>query len=296
MGPEALKLVSVSAESQLFNKYAIEEVPNRNEVLLQPTTTKHALRIEHICATWVEQAQAVERAFANGDTPVVISADHASAGGTIAGIRRANPGKRLGVIWVDAHADLHSPYTTPSGNVHGMPLAASLGFDNTEKQRNEPGYEAKGYWTQMKELGAPGAGFSATDLVFVGVRDTEEQEEFLMEEHDIRNHPVSDVNSMGAASLGQQILDDLKDCDLIYVSFDVDSMDPDAVSYGTGTPVKDGLTPEQATDLLTTLVTDKRVCCFEMVEVNPLLDNKGNEMAETAFGILEKVVETMEKR
>ena len=134
------------------------------------------------------------------------------------------------------------------------------------------------------------------DLVFVGVRDTEQEEEYLMEKYGIVNYEVAEVDEMGMNKIGNEILEHLKDCEIIYVSFDVDSMDPDEVSYGTGTPVPDGITPDQARNLLSVLLASPKVCCFEMVEVNPLLDKKGNKMAVTALGILEKAVEILENR
>jgi arginase len=117
-----------------------------------------------------------------------------------------------------------------------------------------------------------------------------------MDKYNIINYEVEEVDDMGMNRIGHEILDELKECDLIYVSFDVDSMDPDEVSYGTGTPVPDGITPDQAKNLLSVLLADPRVCCFEMVEVNPLLDKKGNKMATTALSILEKAVEILENR
>jgi len=180
--------------------------------------------------------------------------------------------------------------------MHGMPLACSLGIDNMEKQRNRPNEETVDFWERMKNMGGMSPKILPQDLIFVGVRDTEEEEVYLIEKHNIINYEVEEVDEMGMERIGREILVDLKDCDIIYVSFDVDSMDPDEVSYGTGTPVPDGITPDQVNKLLSILLKDPRVVCFEMVEVNPLLDKKGNKMAITALGILEKAVETLENR
>lgn len=296
LGPDAIMLASLNSDSELFNRYPFEQIPDLNDSLFEPTNTPHALRVKQIHTTWAAQSEAVHRNIRMGKTPVVISGDHASAGGTIAGVKMAYPDKRLGVVWIDAHADMHSPYTTPSGNVHGMPLAASLGFDNKDKQRNEPSEETVDFWERMKNMGSTAPKLLPQDLVFVGVRDTEEEEVHLMEKYNISNYEVAEVDEMGMGRIGKDILEELKDCEILYISFDVDSMDPDEVSYGTGTPVPDGITPDQASRLLSILLADPRVCCFEMVEVNPLLDKKGNKMAATALGILEKAVETMENR
>jgi arginase len=296
LGPDAIMLASLNSESELFNRYPFEQIPDLNDCLFEPTSTPNALRIKNMHATWAAQAEAVMRNIKLGKVPVVISGDHASAGGTIAGIKMAYPDMRLGVVWIDAHADMHSPYTTPSGNIHGMPLSCSLGIDNFENQRNHPNEETVDFWERMKAMGGVTPKILPQDLIFVGVRDTEEEEVFLMDKFNISNYEVAEVDEWGMSRIGTEILDELKDCDIIYVSFDVDSMDPDEVSYGTGTPVQDGITPEQATKLLSILLASPKVVCFEMVEVNPLLDKKGNKMAVTALGILEQAVETLENR
>lgn len=296
LGPDAVMLASLNSSSELFNRYPFEQIPDLNDSLFEPTNTPNALRIKQVYTTWAAQAESVSRNLKLGNTPVVISGDHASAGGTIAGIKMMYPNKRLGVVWIDAHGDLHSPYTTPSGNVHGMPLAASLGFDNFENQRNTPTEETVDFWERMKFMGGSSPKILPQDLVFVGVRDTEKEEIYLIENNNITNYEVAEVDDMGMTKIGNEILEDLKECDILYVSFDVDSMDPDEVSYGTGTPVQDGITPDQVNKLLSILLADPRVVCFEMVEINPLLDKKGNKMAVTALGILEKAVETLENR
>jgi len=296
LGPDAIMMASLNVESELFNRYPFEQIPDLNDSLFEPTSTPNALRIKQMLATWTAQSESVLRNMRLGKVPVILSGDHASAGGTIAGIKMAHPEKRLGVVWIDAHADLHTPYTTPSGNIHGMPLGASIATDNLDMQRNSPNEETVDYWERMKNLGGLSPKILPQDLIFVGVRDTEKEEIHLMTQHNIINYEVAEVDDMGMNNIGKEILEELKDCDIIYVSFDVDSMDPDEVSYGTGTPVQDGITPDQAKNLLSVLLADPKVVCFEMVEVNPLLDKKGNKMASTALSILEKAVETLENR
>lgn len=296
LGPDAIMMASLNVESELFNRYPFEQIPDLNDSLFEPTSTPNALRIKQMLATWNAQSESVMRNMRMSKVPVILSGDHASAGGTIAGIKMTHPDKRLGVVWIDAHADLHTPYTTPSGNIHGMPLGASIATDNLDMQRNSPNEETVDYWERMKNLGGLSPKILPQDLIFVGVRDTEKEEIHLMTQHNIINYEVAEVDDMGMNKIGKEILEELKDCDIIYVSFDVDSMDPDEVSYGTGTPVQDGITPDQAKNLLSVLLADPKVVCFEMVEVNPLLDKKGNKMASTALSILEKAVETLENR
>ena len=137
----------------------------------------------------------------NGQFPLVLAADHGSAGGTIAGIKAAYPTKRLGVVWIDAHGDLHTPYTTPSGNMHGMPLSTALGIDNREEQVNELTPEVVDMWEQLKNTGTPEPKIKAEDLVFIGVRDTEPQEDALIERLNITNHKVEEVRRQGAKAI-----------------------------------------------------------------------------------------------
>ncbi|GAB5538901.1 MAG: arginase [Salibacteraceae bacterium] len=291
LGADALKMAAINKQSRFFKDYPIEIVADRNELLMVDNVYPNAIRIDGIHDVYSAQCQSVSNVLINGHFPFVISADHASAGGTIAGLANAFPDKRIGVIWVDAHADLHSPYTTPSGNVHGMPLAYALGEENMERQINTPTDGTLEHWTKMKELGGRVEKIQPSDLVFIGVRDTEEPEEHLMKTLDILNIEVSEVRESGAEASATKAINHLSHCDLIYVSFDVDSMDPDMVSYGTGTPVKNGLLPEEAKEIIHLLVQDSRLACFEVVEVNPLLDNKGNAMAEATLDIIESAAQ-----
>ena len=125
------------------------------------------------------------------------------------------------------------------------------------------------------------------------MRDTEPEEDALMDRLNIKNYTVADVNMEGTKAIANSVLDRLNECDLIYISFDVDSMDPKATSYGTGTPVKNGLTPKQARELLTHLSATPKTVCVEFVEVNPCLDEKLNRMGEVAFELIEGLVTAM---
>ena len=231
-----------------------------------------------------------------GNFPLVIAGDHASASGTIAGIKDAYPNSRLGVVWIDAHADLHTPYTTPSGNMHGMPLAIALCEDNLVCKSNNVDSETVAIWDRLKNIGFSGPKIKSEDLVFIALRDFEAQESALIDQNAISVIPVDEVTNQGTEHIVKQTLSLLQDCDILYVSFDVDSMDPSLTSLGTGTPVKNGLTPIQAKEILDGLCQDERLVCLEFVEINPCLDEKMNKMAEVAFGLLESVASTIENR
>ena len=230
----------------------------------------------------------VSKTLKNNGFPIVLAGDHSTAGGTIAGIKMANPKARIGVIWIDAHADLHSPWTTPSGNLHGMPLAASLGEDNQGNKMNRPDKETVEHWRMLKEVGGISPKINYRDLVFISVRDVEPEETGLIKKHNIKTFSTAEVRRNGVERIARDTLAHLAQCNLIYISFDVDSMDS-SISKGTGTPVRNGITEKEAGSLLVRLVQHEKVCCVEIAEVNPTLD-KENLMAENTFEILTKVV------
>ncbi|HNP95182.1 MAG TPA: arginase, partial [Cyclobacteriaceae bacterium] len=217
-----------------------------------------------------------------------------TAYGTIAGIKKANPKKRLGVIWIDAHADIHTPYTTPSGNMHGMPVAMACDIDNLECKINDPKSETIEYWEQIKNVGIPGAKTNPDDFVYIAVRDLEKPENYLINKYGMGFITTEEVKKMGAAKAAEEALKILEHCELIYVSFDVDSIDS-RFSTGTGTPVPNGLTVDEAKMLNQELAKSPKLCAWEIVEVNPTLDTE-NRMAESAFEIMETTARTIAAR
>lgn len=287
MGADAVRVAALDFGSSFFKRHPSVEVPNENHLLLEPVTNDFAKRIKGVYAFSERLAKQVEsHCKEEGTFPIVLAGDHTSAIGVAAGIKMAYPNKKLGIIWIDAHADIHSPYTTPSGNMHGMPIAAILGEDNKEQQINKPDEETLLYWDKIKNLGGVSPKITYEDIVMIGVRDTERQEEYLLKKHKVRNVSVADVRSRGEERIAVEALNTLDSCDIIYVSFDVDSMDPE-ISKGTGTPVPGGLTEKEAGSLIYYLMRSRKICCLEVVEINPTYD-KENRMAENAFEIVLK--------
>jgi len=195
------------------------------------------------------------------------------------------------VIWIDAHSDLHTPYTTPSGNMHGMPLAASIGEDNQECKVHELDEKTAKQWNELKSIGKIMPKVLAEDVVFISLRDFEKEEKALIEKHGMKVISTSEVRRNGAENVSRKVLRYLSDCTDIYVSFDVDSLDS-AISKGTGTPVSNGLREREAEDLISKFMQNRKICCFEITEVNPTLD-KENLMAEIAFNILQRSVNVL---
>ena len=144
-------------------------------------------------------------------------------------------------------------------------------------------------------MGVKGAKVQPEDLVFISVRDTEPQEDAMIERLNITNHTVSHIRQSGKEEILRKTIEQLNDCDIIYVSFDVDSMDPKETSHGTGTPVDNGLMPSEAIYFMTELAKLDKLVCMEFVEVNPCLDEKINKMAEVTFDVLEATTIELEK-
>lgn len=289
LGPDAIFSAARTKNKLFFGEYPLVNVPTFNEMLDQPVVHPFAKRIEGLVKVYDEVSTIVSDQLKQGKFPFVIAGDHGSAGGTIAGIKKAYPNKRLGVVWIDAHGDLHTPYTTPSGNMHGMPLSTALNEDNLQCQINDIDDTTKALWNEVKNCGFEGQKIQANDLVFIAVRDTEPEEDAIIERLAIKNFTVAEVVEEGAAVIAEKTLQRLADCAIIYVSFDVDSMDPKATSYGTGTPVKNGLMPKQAREILNHLAVSPKTICMEFVEVNPCLDEKMNRMGEVAFELIESI-------
>ncbi|MCB9187988.1 MAG: arginase [Flavobacteriales bacterium] len=296
LGIDAMKIASIKAGSKYFANYNTSIIPTKNDLLYNDIKFDKAKRIDGVVDNYEKTMATVSDVMKNGEYPIVLSGDHSCAGGTIAGIKKAYPDVRLGVVWIDAHADLHSPYTSPSGNIHGMPLATALNADNLDHKIKDLDEELLVQWSKLKNMGDVVPKIDPADLVFVGVRDTEEPEDFFIAKNEIKLISVEQVRRSEVREIAEEVLEYLKECDMIYVSFDVDSMDCDLVSYGTGTPVPNGLTEQEASGLINNLLIDKRVKCFEIVEINPCLDNKQNKMAETAFRILDSATVIIEKR
>ena len=296
LGIGALKVVSQTNQDYFFGKYETERIQSENDLLNYETAFPFARRIDGLVKVYERTAEVVSRTLKSGDFPLILSGDHACAGGTIAGIKMAYPRKRLGVIWIDAHADLHTPYTTPSGNIHGMPLATALGVNNEDFQINEIKDQTLVHWEELKNMGGIKHKVKPEDLVFISVRDTEVPEDKFIQRNNIKNYSVQEVREKTQEVVASEIEKRLEKCDIIYVSFDVDSMDSILVSKGTGTPVENGLTPNEAEFFVSHFASLPKVKSIEFVEINPCLDNKKNFMAETAYGILTSVAKVIENR
>src|SRR5688500_1173529 len=291
LGIDAIKIAAMDFMSNFFIHFPSEKIPVENKLLYEPIESPYAKRIKGIAAMYDRVSKGVSDALKNNFFPIILSGDHSLSGATIAGIKMARPKSKLGVIRFDAHADIHTPYTTHSGNLHGMPLAVSINEDNLECTVHEIDDETAGYWNYLKQIGKIVPKVLPEDIVYVSLRDFEKEEKFLLEKYNIKVITTKEVRNKGAENIVRSIHRYLADCTDIYISFDVDSLDS-SISKGTGTPVSNGLKEREVEDLISKFMQNRKICCFEITEVNPTLD-KENLMAEIAFNILQRSVNVL---
>lgn len=268
MGPGALRYAGLSARLKKLGHTIFDlgniQAPVRDSL---PSGPKNNF-LPAIKAVCEETYLAGQRAVEQGFFPLFLGGDHSIAIGSIGGITHREP---AGVIWVDAHGDFNTPETSPSGNVHGMPLAVLLGFGPAE----------------LVNVGRPGAKLDARDVVLVGVRDLDGQERSRLNESGITVYTMRDIDERGMGAIAREALEKLRHRRRIHLSLDADSLDP-LDSPGVGTPVPGGLTYREAQLLMEILADSQRVASVDIVEINPILDQR-NQTAVTAVELTASV-------
>ncbi|WP_295117364.1 arginase [uncultured Chitinophaga sp.] len=291
LGVDAIKIAALDFMSNFFVHFPSEEIETENKLLFEPIESPFAKRIKGTINMYERVSKSVYETVKANWFPVVLSGDHSTAGATIAGLKLAKPKAKLGVIWIDAHADLHTPYTTPSGNMHGMPIATAIAEDNLDCKVHELDENTTKLWNQLKNIGKIAPKVLPEDIVFISLRDYEKEEEHLIKKYGMKVISTNEVRRKGPEAIARSVFRYLSDCEQIYVSFDVDSLDA-SISRGTGTPVSNGLREREAQDLISKFMQHRKICCFEITEVNPTLDRE-NLMAEIAFDILQRSVNVL---
>ena len=289
LGPQAL--------IRLINKQNIKHISHANNkrIIADDLEENNAhpfnKNIESIYEVQQLAVSAIEQTLSKDLFPFILSGDHSNGCAGISAVKNFYSEKRIGVIWIDAHADLHSPFSTPSGNMHGMPLAAALGINDLIEEANEVDEESIKVWQDLMHLGSKNISPKVlpSDLVFIDLRDFEEDEEILLNNKNITFYTPQNRIDIGIGQILEKTLAQLSHCDLIYVSFDVDSLDPN-ISIGTGTPVPNGMSENEAVYLLKSLINEPKTVAFEITEINPLLDRE-SPMEVVAARILAKIFE-----
>ena len=205
--------------------------------------------------TCEELAEAVGQAVRAGEIPLVLGGDHALAIGTLGGLATAH-GAPGGVIWLDAHADINTPATSPSGNVHGMPLAIALGIADEDR---------------FTSAAWPLPMLSETATVLIGVRSVDEGERRRLRDLGVKVFTMHDIDRYGMHRVVEEAIEIASTAAFLHVSFDMDVVDPDQAP-GVGTPVKGGITYREAHLAMELLAKHGKLASLELVEVNPVLD------------------------
>jgi arginase len=277
MGPSAIRIAGLDQRLQELGHKVVDEgdLAIKNIEVLKVGDLK-ARYLAEITRASRALADKVVRVMRRGHFPLVLGGDHSIAVGTVSGIARwARPlKKRIGILWVDAHSDINTPSTSPSGNIHGMPLAALLGMP-------------------PRELGAIGGRFPKVEpanIALVGIRSVDEGERRHLKRLGVNVYTMPDIDRQGIHAIMKDALANVTaGTDLVHVSFDLDSVDP-SLAPGVGTPVKGGLDYREAHLIMESIAAAGVMTSLEVVEVNPILDDRNTsavfavELIQSAFG------------
>jgi len=279
MGPSAVRAANLNSRLASLG-YEVEDMGNIAVVQPESISQKpdKARYLPEIAASCARLARMVEKATSEGKFPIILGGDHSIAAGSIAGVSRhyRKAKQKLGLIWIDAHADMNTPATSPSGNVHGMPLAATLGMGPKELTH------IAGFSPKVQPANA----------VLIGLRDVDPLESRNVKNSGVLAFTMRDVDELGMrAVMTRAIAAASNSTDGIHLSFDMDSVDPD-FAPGVGTPVPGGLTYREAHLAMEILSDSQLLRSIEIVEVNPILDTANR----TALLAVELIASAMGKR
>jgi arginase len=273
MGPSAIRIAGVAGKLTELGHRVIDDgdvvIKNMEELKVG---NERARYLPEIARASTLIARKVERIIGLGHFPLVLGGDHSIAVGTVSGLAAfaQSQGKKLGLLWVDAHGDINTPETSPSGNIHGMPLATLLGFGAGE----------------LTSIAGADAKISPTNVALVGIRSLDSGEKKRLKETGVQVHTMSDIDRQGVHQIMKKALARVTDgTDFVHVSLDLDAVDP-AVAPGVGTPVKGGLDYREAHLVMETVADAGVMTSLEVVEVNPILD-AGNASAEFAVELVQ---------
>jgi len=279
MGPSAVRVANLHAKLTAMG-YTVEDLGNVGVEQAEsvPDGPANAKYLPQIAATCHQLASQVESAMAGEKFPIVIGGDHSVAAGTVAGVssyfRKKN--QSIGLIWIDAHADMNTPDSSPSGNVHGMPLACLIGLG--------PG--------ELAGISGFAPKVDPRNVAVVGLRDVDKREKEHVHKTGVRGFTMRDIDERGMrAVMEDAIRIATAGTDGFHLSLDMDSVDPDEAP-GVGTPVRGGITYREAHLAMEIISDSGALVSMEAVEVNPVLDVANR----TALLAVELIMSALGKR
>jgi arginase len=279
MGPSALRLANLNEKLSSLG-YEVEDLGNvlvdqPETAPVGPESARYLPQIAHTCTRLMEM---VEHAAAQSKVPLVLGGDHSIAIGSIAGMSNyyRKSERKLGLIWIDAHADMNTPESSPSGNIHGMPLACSIGIGPRE----------------LTHLGGYAPKIDAANVAILGLRSVDEAERRHVRAAGVHAYTMRDLDERGLRSVILEAIEKISAHTAgFHLSFDMDSVDP-SEAPGVGTPVRGGMTYREAHLAMETICDSGRMTSMEIVEVNPVID----EVNRTALLGVELVMSAMGQR
>jgi arginase len=277
MGPSALRLAGLNAKLESLG-YTVEDLGNVSVAQPEstptgPQNTKYLAQISKSCA---KLAGIVKDVVGTGKVPLVLGGDHSVAAGTVSGVAEVfrQRGEKIGLVWIDAHADMNTPESSLSGNVHGMPLACCLGYGPREL-------------THLFDFAPKVEG---RNVVLIGLRDVDLRERPIVRESGVTAFTMRDIDECGLRNIMERAIRIVTDGTAgFHLSLDMDAVDPDEAP-GVGTPVRGGMTYREAHLAMETICDSGRLLSMEIVEVNPVLDDAnrtallGVELVMSAMG------------
>ncbi len=267
-GPSSMRIAGLGQHLKTLGYQVLVEKDIPVPAMETRETSSHKARFkDEILQVCVELAEVTRHTLDQGQTPLVIGGDHSIAMGTIAGVSShfTARGEDLGLIWFDAHGDMNLPSTSPSGNIHGMPLAHLLGKGDAD----------------LAGIAGGGPAIKPQNVALIGIRDIDDGERRVIRESGIKTYTMRDIDEMGMSRVSKEALEWVNDGTAgFHVSFDVDGCDPSVIP-GSGTLVPGGVNFREAHLLLENCADTNRMTSMEVVELNPFLD-QANVSAERA--------------
>ncbi len=274
MGPSAIRIAGLGDRLKKLGYRVIDEgdlaIRTQEEQRIKDHSAKYLPEISRVVSVL---AKKVDKVLGSDRFPLVLGGDHSIAVGTISGIAMhcKRKHRKLGVLWIDAHSDINTPKTSPSGNIHGMPLAALLGIGPKDL------INVSGTFKKIEPK----------NVVIVGLRSADEGERAYLRKSGVNVYTMGDIDKIGVNRVMKKALAKLSHVDHLHVSFDLDSIDP-VHAPGVGTPVKGGIDYREAHLMMELIADSKKMKSLEVVEVNPILDER-NKSAEFAVELLQSV-------